>query len=233
MTWTEVVPRRDVPVVLLSRDQLSPLRALVAWLEDTGHERLILLDNASTYPPLLDYLAASPHEVVRVGANLAQTAPWETGVVTELKLPFVVSDPDLLPDEACPADALEYFQELLLRHRAFDKAGFGLLIDDLPEHYPHREAVRAWEEPFWEREEEPGVFAAHIDTTFAVHRPGTPYKVTEALRTGYPYVMRHLPWYRDPLRLDDETSWFHAHRRADIGFWDRIDLPERVARRLI
>ena len=50
-----------------------------------------------------------------------------------------------------------------------------------------------WETPFWEKQLEPGVFAAHLDTTLALHRPQCPYKVTEALRTADPYTARHLP----------------------------------------
>jgi hypothetical protein len=136
-----------------------------------------------------------------------------------------------VPEPQCPADAVEYFQWLLLRYPAFDQAGFGLRIDDLPEHFPHRDAVRTWEAPYWQTELEPGVYTAHIDTTFAVYRPGTGYKVTEALRTGHPYLARHLPWYRDPRRPDAETAYYFARRRPDVGYWNRVRLAEDVAAR--
>lgn len=232
--WSDVIARRDVPVVIICHNLVTDLSRLVQWLEDAGHETLLLLDNASTYPPLLDYLAASPHRVTRMSENIGHTAPWKTGLAGTLgaSWPFVVTDPDVLPDQACPADAVEHFQELLLRHPQFDKAGFGLHIDDIPAGYPHRDAIRQWEAPFWSKEIEPGVFAAHIDTTFAVIRPGTPYKVTEALRTAAPYTARHLPWYRDPRQPDSETEYFFSQRRADIGYWNRIELPADAQRRL-
>lgn len=229
--WTEVVQRSRVPVVIISHNQLSTLSALVDWLEASGHERVIIVDNASTYEPLLEYLGESGHEVLCCSRNIGHTSPWVTGLTDTFDGPFVVTDPDVLPDPACPNDATEHFQDVLLRRREFDKAGFGLVLDDIPERYPHRDAVRRWEAPFWEHELELGVFAAHIDTTFAVYRPGTAYKVTEALRTGPPYVARHVPWYRDPGAPDTEMLYFYRHRRADIGFWDRSELPDRARRR--
>jgi hypothetical protein len=231
--WREPLPPRDIPVIIICHNMLSDLVQLVRWLEDTGHANVFLLDNASSYLPLLDYLKAAQHEVVRLRENMGHVAPWESGLVDRLgsSRPFIVSDPDILPDPYCPQDASAYFQALLLRHPEFDKAGFGLRIDDLPEHFPHRETVLRWEQPYWKKEVSAGVYAAHIDTTFAVHRPGTPYKVTEALRTDAPYLARHLPWYRDPRRPDPETAFYFSHRRPDIGYWNREELPPMVTNR--
>lgn len=233
MRDAEIETRASVPTIIICRDVLADLRRLVDWLERAGHQELILLDNASTYPPLLTYLRDSPHRVIRLDANTGHEAPWSCGLVSALGgRPFVVSDPDVLPDESCPHDAVERFQELLQRFPAFDQVGFGLHIDDLPEHYPHRDAVVRWERPFWVDEVEPGAFAAHIDTTFALYRPGTGYKVTEALRTGPPYTARHLPWYRDPRHPDAETDYYFRHRRADVGYWNHPTLPVAVTDRV-
>ncbi|MFJ8073873.1 hypothetical protein ACIQ7Q_08050 [Streptomyces sp. NPDC096176] len=228
------VSRADIPVIIICHNLLSDLRRLVTWLEKSGHEEIHLLDNASTYPPLLEYLGSTPHNVITLPENLGHEAPWLSGLAQRLghEQPFVVTDPDVLPDTSCPDDAVEYFQELLLRHPDFDKTGFGLHIDDIPDRYPHKEAVITWERPFWEKEVEKGVFAAHVDTTFSVHRPGTPYKVTEALRTDAPYLARHMPWYRDPHEPDQETEYFFAQRRGDIGFWNRSTLPLAAAAKL-
>ncbi|MFD7707535.1 hypothetical protein [Streptomyces sp. NPDC059786] len=226
----EIVPRAHIPTVIICHNLLQDLAQLVGWLEASGHQQIILLDNASTYPPLLEYYASSPHDVLRLQENLGHEAPWTCGLVEKIgsTRPFIVTDPDVLPQDSCPHDAAEYFQDLLLRHQDFDKAGFSLSIDDIPEWYPHREVVVQWEKPFWTKEVEPGVYAAHIDTTFSVHRPGTPYKVTEALRTASPYSARHMPWYRDPRTPDDETQYFFDKRRSDIGYWNRGVLPARA-----
>jgi hypothetical protein len=232
--WKCVVPRQQLPIIVICRDLLSDLISLVHWLEKTSHENIILLDNNSSYPPLLEYLSATHHEVIRLDANLGHRSPWLCGLIDRLGpgTPFVVTDPDVIPDPEAPPDSFEYMQQLLLKHDAFDKAGFGLHIDDLPDHYPHRDAVIIWESPFWTKAIEPNVFAAHLDTTLALHRPGTASKVTESLRTGAPHMARHLPWYRDPRHPDEESAHYLKHRDDSVGYWNRTTLHPSVGRRL-
>lgn len=229
-TWTHIIPKKVLPVVIICRDIVSSLSSLVSWFENAGHENIILLDNNSTYPPLLEYLSKSSHEVIRLGTNMGHKSPWSSGLVSRFdnKTPFVITDPDLLPDPEAPADSFEYFQEVLLRYVDFDKIGFGLHIDDLPTYYPFREQVINWESPFWANEIEPKVFKAHLDTTLALHRPKTLYKVTEALRTGFPYLAKHLPWYQNPYNPNEETAYYLEHRDDSIGYWNRQSLHPKV-----
>ncbi|HVS43718.1 MAG TPA: glycosyltransferase family 2 protein, partial [Candidatus Dormibacteraeota bacterium] len=73
----------DHPVFITCRDRVTALRALVRWLEGAGCTRIHLVDNQSTYPPLLDYYAATPHTVIRLRDNLGHRAAWESGAVRE------------------------------------------------------------------------------------------------------------------------------------------------------
>ena len=216
------------PVFIPVRDRVTPLRQLVDWLERAGQEQIWLIDNASTYEPLLDYLAGTPHHVVRLEHNLGHRSPWLSGTVqrhAHLRW-FVVSDPDVVPDDDCPLDALDHLRSVLERQHAFHKAGLGLRIDDLPAHYPLAADVRAWEAPFWTDEIEPGVYRANVDTTFAMYKPlEGRHRDDHALRTGAPYVARHLPWYADPAALSDEERYYRDHADRTMSNWDRDQLP--------
>ena len=64
-----------VPIIINCRDRLGSLVELVDYLERAGQDRIYLLDNDSAYPPLLEYLAHSPHEVVRLGRNAGRLSP--------------------------------------------------------------------------------------------------------------------------------------------------------------
>jgi hypothetical protein len=222
----------SVPVFINTRDRVTPLLQQIDWLERAAVDRIVIVDNASTYEPLLDYLRSTPHEVVRLEENLGHIAPWLSGAIAERVGPhdrYVETDPDVLPDEGCPLDALERFSELLDRHADTCKVGFGLRIDDLPRHYRHAEAVRQWEAGFWTDEVEPGVYRALIDTTFALYREGTPLAMEPALRTGRPYVARHLPWYADSSEPSAEQQYYLRHAKPDINSWDGDLIASRIA----
>lgn len=218
----------QTPILITCRDRVSELRQLVTWLELAGHERIILVDNDSTFPPLLVYYETTPHQVIRLGRNLGHLAAWEGSVLDSIawRGPYVVTDCDVVPDPRTPLDAVERFAELLLRYSDVDKVGFGLVIDDLPPTYHLRDDVLAWEAQFWEDEAEPGVFRAPIDTTFALYRPTAPKGTYRALRTGPPYVARHLPWYIDSAHLSDEETYYRQHMMPGVSNWNLDQLPD-------
>jgi hypothetical protein len=214
------------PVFVNCRDRLTPLRELLAWLERAGADEIYLIDNDSAYPPLLDFFRECPHEVIRLGRNAGSYALFTEPGLLDLARgrPFVYSDPDVVPVAECPLDALDRFAELLDRYPEVPKVGFGLVIDDLPRHYPHRRKVIRWEHRYWLNEVEPDVFRADIATTFALYRAGAE-KTTTALRTGRPYVARHTAWYVDPQRPDEEER-FYQERVATYSHWGRGALQD-------
>ena len=53
-----------------------------------------------------------------------------------------------------------------------------------------------------------------------------------ALRTGLPYVARHVPWYQDPANLTEDDIYYRDHADATISNWDRDQLPWWKQRKL-
>ena len=223
-----------IPVFISCRDRLTCLQQLVRWLEDAGHERIYFVDNDSAYEPLLDYYRDTPHTVIALGTNTGHLAPWTSGVVAEhaRNEDYIVTDPDVVPDEGCPLDAAEHLAALLRRYPTCPKAALGLRIDDLPEHFALRADVIAWESYFWTRKLRRGVYYAPTDTTFAVYRAGVELQMA-GLRTGAPYVARHLPWYADSAAPDEEERFYRARARSDITNWhgEEFQVPTRPAPR--
>jgi hypothetical protein len=211
----------EIPVFVNCRDRLTPLLDLLRFLERAGSKRIYLLDNDSTYPPLLEFYERTPHRVIRLGQNLGHRSLWLGAVFDELQVqgPFVFSDPDIVPIEECPPDAIGYFAEVLERYPGYTKAGFGLRIDDLPNHFAHRAAVLAWESRFWRCALAPRLYEAPIDTTFALYRGPGWHGQFGAIRTGYPYLARHTTWYLDLDDLPEEERYYKARARADVVNW--------------
>ena len=212
----------SVPVFITCRDRVSCLRALVERLESmSGIGPIFLVDNDSAWPPMLDYLDTTPHEVVKLTENAGHRAVWSKAVKQSLREsgPFVVTDPDVVPDQNCPADMIDRLLRLLDEHPTLPKVGLGLHIDDLPSGNRLTKDVTDWESQFWEHEISPGVYDAGVDTTFALYRAGAGPEEYPAIRTGSPYLARHLPWYDDPDSPSPEEIFYRARALADSTNW--------------
>ena len=127
----------DPPIFINVRDRLAPLVQLVTWLEKAGHQRIVLIDNDSTYEPLREYLNNSPHRVAHLYANGGTRAVWDAALAPSNDW-YVYTDPDIVPIEECPLDLVEHLKVWLDKRPDFPKAGPGLYLDDLPESFPHR-----------------------------------------------------------------------------------------------
>lgn len=217
------------PIFIICRDRLACLERLVGELRAFGQDRITLVDNASTYPPLLDYYARNPHRVKieRLSKNLGPKAPWITGALDVLQVgePYVVTDPDVIPAPECPDDFLEFLAETLKRYPV-DKVGPSLRITDLPDCYAHKRRAIAWEEQFYRKKilphdwMVPQLYYAPIDTTFALYRHETGYNChAPAIRVGAPVEFIHLPWYVDSARPTEETGYYEVHATPDVVSW--------------
>ena len=213
--WERLMGRRvddvrDIPVVINSFNRLDPLLKLLEWLNAVGMRRVYILDNDSTYPPLLEFYRACEPAVVHAGRNGGPFGFWQSALYRELRGGYYIyTDPDVVPTEDCPADAVQQLYQILQDHPKYLKAGFALKLDDLPVHYQRRDEVRCWESAYWLKEVVPGLFEASIDTTFAMYRPyanGGWWR--PAVRLAGPYVARHLPWYEDSSNPSEEDRYY-------------------------
>lgn len=225
----------DIPVFIICFERVGSLKKLVAWLEAAGHQKIIFLDNDSTYKPLIDYYDKTPYQVIRLYRNVGHTAPWALDFVRTL-IPhgyYVVTDPDVLPTEECPKDAVAHLLEVNGDFPHHVKVGLGLKIDDLPASYPLRDHVVEWEQQFWKTELRPNVFEAGVDTTFALYKPGSyDYTLHPSIRLGEPYVARHMPWYSDQSKQTDEDAYYKLRANANITSWNVDELPERYQKEM-
>lgn len=205
-----------IPIIINNYNRHSFLIRLITALKRYGFRKIVILDNNSTYLPLLDYYRQTDCEVVRLQSNYGHLALWKSGMYKKYRWDYYVyTDPDVLPIESCPDDFLVYFRSLLSRFRHLDKVGFGIMIDDLPECFSLRDKVRKYEARYWNSPVGDGLYDAPIDTTLALYKPLTHLKdghayTLRAYRTGPPYLLRHLPWYQDTSNPDEEEMYYRS-----------------------
>ncbi|MDO4204073.1 MAG: hypothetical protein Q4D07_06240 [Selenomonadaceae bacterium] len=215
---------RNLPIFINSRDRVGCLMMLVEWLLNAGYRNLIIIDNDSSYPPLLNYYndieKDSRIRVVRLGKNIGHTALWDSGILEDLdiKTPYAYTDSDLLPLEECPANFVQELLRILRKYPSLKKAGPGLYLDDLQGNFAVE--LRSWQEQFYSAPIEAEIYYGAVDTTFAVYRNIRSYVVMNSVRTKGRIQMRHLPWYYDgydDMPEDEQYYARHANRSSNVG----------------
>lgn len=221
------VPRDAVPVLINNFNRLDTLKIQIGWLKSlTRRVWIIILDNASEYPPLLSFynqLESDPEvHVVRLGYNSGMEG-LQKAVSSLAEIPYlVVTDPDLIPYPSTPLDILDRMQAALEAFPEIGMVGASLEIADIPEYYPLRDRVQDWESRFWPPAAEAlgdYGFRAWVDTTFAMYRQGVDVlDIEPAMRLDRPYVLKHVDWYVAPGQLSDEQL-FYARVSQPIASW--------------
>lgn len=211
-----------IPIILNNRDTLYNLAVLIEYLEELGYTNIIILDNCSTYKPLLDYYGQIKYQVIMLDNNYGAYAIWESGVYKKFyKDYYVYSDSDIMPVEQCPNDFLQHFKNILDDNIFTLKAGFSLKLNDLPESFPYKKEVLYHESKFFDKVNEL-FYNAPIDTTFALYKPFAKggWKLKGA-RTTKPYEARHMPWYFDPNLLADDSIHYIMNATA-YTHWTKL-----------
>ncbi len=208
----------SIPIIINNRNRYSFLKLQIQSLEKRGYTNICIIDNNSSYLPLLNYYDTEcPYTVFRLKQNMGHLALWKSGLIKQFRSRyFVYTDSDVVLDECCPSDFMEQFVRVMKKYPLVEKVGFSLRIDDLPDSYDHKQQVIDWESQFWKRKisENPPLYKAAIDTTFALHRP---YYIvggnlhSPIIRLGKPYTALHMPWYNDSANLNEEELYYIRH----------------------
>jgi hypothetical protein len=227
---------RDTPVFVNNFNRLEiGFRDLLLWLRRAGMTKIAVIDNASTYPPLpafYDSPAMEGIQLLRAGANLGPEAFWRLDLHLQQTGPFIVTDPDVVPDPQCPLDLVRKMLEVAERYHPA-KVGPAIRIDNLPACYTQRDHMRTCEAGYWVRKYPDGdCWNAAIDTTFALYQSGwTRWPMAESggvqhVRLDFPYVVRHIPWYEDSANPSAEAIYYRAHVENGYSSSCPVAVPE-------
>lgn len=222
-----------IPVFVISFNRLTCLQRLIAWLETAEWAEPIIVDNGSTYEPLLEWFEGLRGAIAiqRCEDNYGPYRIWEQRLFdpfTNARQPFyAVTDPDILPTADCPRDAIARLVDVSRATRS-PKVGLSLRLDGIPSSLPGHEAVRDWEEKMQRPDivravDDPSgrsiaCYPSMLDTTFQVnHRDRVPpSEGSPGIRLAHPYEADHLGWQIDPedLSAEDRFYWQTASASA-------------------
>jgi hypothetical protein len=210
---SKITDYKKIPIIINNFNRLDSMKQLIESLEKRGYTNIFIIDNLSTYPPLLEYYKTCKYTLFRLDRNIGMNALWGSGLIKKFRNDyFVYTDSDMVPIEECPDNFLDFFLQTLKKHRLAQKVGFSLKIDDLPDSYALKDTVISEEQKYFRYQHDEMLYWAPIATTFALYRPRAKrihgnYSI-EMYRTGYPYMAVHLPWYMDSKNPDEESIYY-------------------------
>ena len=216
ITSPKIPDHRKIPIIINNYNRLGMLKRLIGSLEKRGYTNIHIIDNCSTYPPLLEYYKSCNYHIFYLDKNIGMKSFWLTGIYKQFrKNYFVYTDPDVVPVDECPDDFLLFFLEVLQKHKLARKVGFSLKLDDIPDHNSVKKEILECEGSYYNFHEEEMLYRAPIASTFALYRPYGKVKhannYVEMYRTAFPYMALHLPWYVDSKSPDDEERYYLEH----------------------
>lgn len=201
-----------IPIYIPCFNNPTYTQQMVAALQDYGFQKIILIDNNSSIETMEKLFTelGSQVEILRLDNNVGPHFYFKTPELLAL-LPerFCITDPDIKFNQFLPPDFLGTLAGLLSKHKV-GKAGFALDISDrhlmIDSNFNIAGSsykIWEWEAQFWEHrldslDSGDRVYAADIDTTFALYekRFFEIDKHTRAVRVAGRYTAKHLPWYK-------------------------------------
>jgi hypothetical protein len=197
----------NLTVVINNRNRLSTTKKLVEDLLDRGSTNIIIIDNESSYEPLLEWYKTLPENIkVHYGPNYGHHALFQSGVLDDIKDEWCFySDADIQLNENMPNDYQQIMWDLANSYN-YRKVGLALQIDDLPDHYMLKEQVIRNESPWWIKKVIENVYRADTDTTFCLIKKCDQF---DSLRIAGDFTAKHMPWYLDLDNLSEEEQYYH------------------------
>jgi FkbM family methyltransferase len=213
-----------VPIIIPTFNNPTFLKSMVTQLEALNCVNIMIVDNASTFPAMLQYLEQLSRrmEVLYMPDNAGPRRVW-TDAAFFKKLPkvFCVTDPDLQLNAEMPLNFTDCLFALSEKYK-MGKVGLALDIADVQalREDDYRIGDRdykiwEWESQFWQTEVESDVFVALVDTTFALYNKNyfDPSAPLNALRVGGKFTCQHLPWLKSYSLPDDEVAFYRETNR--------------------
>ena len=221
----------SIPVIINNRDLLSWPRAMVEKIKTyKGVGEIIIVDNGSTYPPLLEWYKTNPCKIIYT-ENRGHMAPWVyiPCIVSLLDAEYyVVTDPDLDLSNT-PDDTLLFLKDKLdnqSQQTHPGKIGLGLDWECVGKKSPFYDYLNVtYEKPRWEASKivDDVYVGVKVDTTFAMYEGARQKAFIGGGSVSHPYVARHLPWEfsKEEARNNTEFSYYMENASNSSSFKKR------------
>lgn len=198
-----------IPIIINNRDLLTWPKAMVERIKKYDNVGdIIIIDNASTYPPLLEWYDTYPCIIIKQD-NLGFAGAWDGGFIRALNPEYyVVTDSDMGLNDT-PDNTLVYLKEKVDELK-LGKVGLGLNWQVVKRECPYYNHMQDYELKRWlkTRVESDVALDVPIDTTFALYKEN--HYFIGGGSTFAPYIARHYPWEftREEYASNEEFQYY-------------------------
>ena len=215
----------NYPVVLTNMNRLTTCKKMVEDLfRMNGNSKIIIIDNASTYPPLLEWYKEVEKDI-NIIRNEKNQGPWTFfygGIYTAVDADYYIySDADLELNPNMPYN----WQEIMLGYikKYNRKASLALRLDDIPDDYEFKDKILNHQSVCWYDSGEKDVYKAITDMTFSMDKKSKGHRY-DSVRLAGDFACRHVPWYVNFENIDDEEKYYleHINRGFDQALYSSL-----------
>ena len=190
-------------IYINNRNLLTWPKKMAEIFATQGHN-VTIVDNNSSWPPLLDWYNKCPHKVARINNNdFGCGSPWWSNIITDISEHYVTCDADLGLEDV-PSDWPDVCIEALEKYNV-PKIGLSLKDTDCPSQNPaylidQFDKFPKGNPDVWKWYDDKGKYCNFpVDYHFNVwnknERPTNFATYPCGIRTNKPYTARHLPWH--------------------------------------
>jgi len=217
----------NVPVYVIAFNNPTYVEFMVTQLQKFKIQKIIVVDNNSTYPPLLEYYNANKDkfQLIRMDKNYGHLVVIKC-FYEFLPEFFIITDPDLQFNTNLPKNFIEQLRDISIKFSAY-KVGFALDLSDA--HLFNKKmrffgkTIENWEGQFWKKkinDSDYELYDATIDTTFAIYNKKN--LKGKNIRVAGNFTTKHLPWYEDEKIPADELEYYL--KTKNVGSWVRANV---------
>lgn len=216
------------PIVIINYNTLTFLKNFLKQIHMYGlTDHIIILDNHSSYPLLLEYYDELSntnyikYTIHRLEKNYGHRVYYEHPDL--LPDQYILSDPDLELSNKMSKTVIDSFFEISNKYQAH-KVGCALDLEDYDYFIkgPYRDLFMSIENTYYQNQIENDLgfelFHAPIDTTFCF--VNNKIKNNLHIRVGGDLKAKHLPWYEDYLR--------NFIPKTELEFWVKHNISSSI-----
>ena len=213
-----------IPIFIITKDRITCLKQCIESYKKLGDIEIILVDNGSTYPEMVEFLRSKEYKVIsnpNPTGEFQDISEWVSSAIYQWYKEndseyYIVTDPDIEIENPSPK-LLEYYIKLLNAFPKVTVVAPMLRIDDIPESFRLKtDMVKSHNKQFWHKPyfEFDGIKCtpSAVDTTFGMYRKSFVFRrLNHGIRVHEPFMAKHLDWYIDLDNPSEEQEYYWSH----------------------